>query len=337
MRRRSRSGSEPTKAQRRKAKTQKAVRHSGSPVAGQETEVARFHRERDEALEREAATFEVLRLISKSPGNLELVFRSILENATRICEAKFGVLTLREGDALRVVAIHNAPPAYVELRTREPFLKLIPGTALANAVATKRASQTVDVAKYEPYQENPRLRSFVALTGARTVITVPLLKENEVIGTIIIYRQEVRSFTDKQVGLLTNFAAQAVIAIENARLLSELRQRTADLSESLEQQTATSEVLRVISSSPVDLEPVFRAMLENATRICEAKFGVLWRAEGENLFLGAVRQIKFPNRQTISRHIVRSYCDPRTHKTRSKLLAVANRGSRRFAHNPGAD
>jgi GAF domain-containing protein len=185
MRRRSRASSKLANARSRKAKTLKAARHSSSSLADQETEVARFRRERDEALERETATSQVLRLISKSPGNLELVFRSIVENATRICEAKFGVLTLSEGDAFRHVAIHNAPEAYIELRKREPLIRAIPGTALAHAVGTKRASQTVDVAKHQAYQANPRLRSFAALTGARTLIAVPLLKENEVIGAII--------------------------------------------------------------------------------------------------------------------------------------------------------
>src|SRR6516165_2881863 len=197
MTRRSRASSKLAKTRSRKAPTPKRrtapkLRRRSSPAVAQETELARRTRERDEALERETATSQVLRLISKSPGDLELVFRSILENATRICEAKFGILTLSEGDRFRHVAIHNAPQAYIELRKREPLIRAIAGTALAHAVATKRASQTVDVTKHQPYQENPRLRSFVALTGARTVIAVPLLKVNEVVGAIFIYRQEVR-------------------------------------------------------------------------------------------------------------------------------------------------
>ena len=204
MRRRSRAGSKLIKGRSRKAKTLKAARRSSSSVDRKEAEVARLRRERDEALERETATSQVLRLISKSPGNLELVFRSILENATRICEAKFGFLTLCEGDAFRVVAIHNAPPAYVKLRTREPIIRPSTSTALARAMATKQASQIADVTKHQPTMDDPQRRSFVELTGARTLIAVPMLKDDESIGAIQIYRQEVRPFTDKQIELLQN-------------------------------------------------------------------------------------------------------------------------------------
>src|SRR6516225_11098047 len=282
MRRRSRAGSKLAKARGRKAKTVKAVRHNrSSSVAAQETEVTRFHRERDEALERETATSEVLRLISKSPGDLELVFRAILENATRICNAKFGVLSLSEGDTQRIVAMHNAPPAYAELRQRDPIMRPTGNLPLWRAVATKRAVQTADAANDPVNQDDPNRRKFVAATGARSFIVVPILKDNEVVGVINVFRQEIRPFTDKQIAVLESFAAQAVIAIENTRLLNELRQRTADLTESLEQQTATSEVLKVISSSPGDLQPAFDAMLANATRLCEAKFGTMYLYDGE--------------------------------------------------------
>src|SRR5262252_3293970 len=264
MRRRSRGSGKHAKARLRKAEmakrrnAPKATRNRGASVAGQETVVARLTRERDEALLRETANSEILDLISKSPGDLGLVFRAILENATRICHAKFGILTLSEGDAQRIVAMHNAPPAYAELRQRDPIMRPTGNLQIWRAVATKRAVQTADAANDPANQDHPQRRKFVAATGVRSFIVVPILKDNEVVGVINVFRQEVRPFTDKQIELLKNFAAQAVIAIENTRLLNELR-------ESLQQQTATSEVLGVISSSPGDLEPVFQAMLANAT------------------------------------------------------------------------
>ena len=231
-------------------------------------------RERDEALEQQRATSEVLRVISSSPGELEPVFRAVLENATRICEAKFGTLHLQEGDVLRPVATHNAPPAYIEARMRDPLLRPPPDAPLGRVAITKQVVHIADIKTTRSYIERHPFLLAVDLAGYRTVLAVPMLKESELIGAIVIFRQEVRPFSDKQIELVQNFAAQAVIAIENARLLNEQR-------ESLEQQTATSEVLQVISSSPGELEPVFQAMLENATRICGAKFGTLYRYDGK--------------------------------------------------------
>ena len=227
-----------------------------------------------ESLEQQTATADVLRVISSSPGELEPVFNAMLENATRICEAKFGVLQLCEDGGFRMVAMHNAPPAYAEARRREPVMHPSPLAPPARVAATKRLLHIADMAEEPVYKQgDPAATRFVEMAGVRTLLVVPMLKEQELIGEISIYRQEVRPFTDKQIELVQNFAAQAVIAIENTRLLNELRQ-------SLEQQTATADVLKVISSSPGELEPVFHAMLENATRICAAEFGTLYRYDG---------------------------------------------------------
>jgi GAF domain-containing protein len=236
-------------------------------------------RELGEACQRETATSEVLKVISSSPGELEPVFNAMLANATRICEAKIGVLYLRDGDGLRFAATHGAPPAYVEARKQRG---VAPDGPVRRAAATKQVVHTTDIRELQSYRDrHPSSVASVELGKFRTVLGVPMLKDDELIGVITLNRQEVRPFSDKQIELVKNFAAQAVIAIENARLLNELRQRTTDLSEALEQQTATSEVLKVISSSPGELEPVFQAMLANATRICEAKFGTLFRFDGK--------------------------------------------------------
>jgi GAF domain-containing protein len=244
-------------------------------------ENTRLLNELTQSLEQQTATAEVLRVISSSPGELESVFQSMLENATRICGAKFSLLLLLEGNAYRYVALHGAPPAFVESCRRRQIISMNPDTAMGRAAAIKKPVQFADIRAEPAYINDPERFSILHDTGARTFLSVPMLKDNDVIGAINIYRQEVRPFNDKQIELVQNFAAQAVIAIENARLLNELRQRTGDLTESLEQQTATSDVLRVISSSPGELEPVFQAMLANAVRICDAKFGNIYRWDGE--------------------------------------------------------
>ena len=232
-----------------------------------------------EALGQQTATSEVLQVISSSPGELEPVFKAMLENATRICDAKFGVLQLLEGDGFRAVALHNAPPAFADY-VRRGLLRPGPNVPLSRMARTKQVVHIADITMEEAYIErDPLAVAGADLGGYRTILAVPMLKESELIGGFVIFRQEVRLFTDKQIKLVQNFAAQAVIAIENARLLSELRQRTDDLTKSLEQQTATSEVLQVISSSPGELQPVFEAILDNAVRICESQNATLWLQE----------------------------------------------------------
>jgi GAF domain-containing protein len=236
-------------------------------------EVQARTRELSEALEQQTATSEVLGVISSSPGELKPVFQTMLDNAVRICEAKFGILFLYDGDSFDAAALVGVPGAYAE------FLRS--GPHRFGDTPSGRAARTGQVVHVEDLRvmtnaDNAPVRKALELGGVRSAVCVPMLKENESIGVITIYRQEVRPFTDKQIALVTNFANQAVMAIENTRLLNELR-------ESLQQQTATADVLKVISGSPGELEPVFQAMLENATRICEAKFGNLFLREG-NVF-----------------------------------------------------
>jgi len=245
-------------------------------------ENARLLNELRESLEQQTATSEVLRVISSSPGELEPVFQAMLQNATRICEANFGNLVLYDGEVFRRVALHNAPAAWAADQQRDSRRTRAQAPLLYRLLDTKEPVHFADVAAEVP---GDTIHKF---TGARSLLLVPMLKDGELVGGIGIYRQEVRPFSDKQVALLKNFAAQAVIAIENTRLLNELRQRTDDLAESLEQQTATSEVLKAISTSAGELTTVFDAMLKNAVRICGAMIGNLALYDGREMKMVAM-------------------------------------------------
>jgi GAF domain-containing protein len=267
MRRRDKAGHKAVKARRQKTLTRrnapKAVRLSGAAAADLEDPLDRRTRELNEAREQQAATLEVLKVISSSPGDLAPVFDAILDRATRLCEATHGHVWRFDGEQLHAVAVRG-DPQFVEWLRQHRTVRPIAGSAADRIVRGARFDHMADRREEDAYRDNQIFRGLVDTGGIRASLSVALRRDETLLGMINVYRQEVRPFTDKQIDLVENFAAQAVIAIENARLLNEQR-------ESLERQTATSEVLKVISSSPGALEPVFHAMLENATRICEPR------------------------------------------------------------------
>src|SRR5262249_17244008 len=237
---------------------------------------AELRQERD----RRTATAEVLGIINSSPGDLAPVFDVRLEKAMHLRDAAFGTLASFDGHTFPLAGSRGVPPDYAKFRIANPFV-FGPGTGAARLLAGEDIVHNIDLKTEDAYREGqPTRRALVDMGGARTALQVALRKDDALLGYIVIYRQEVQPFTEKQIALLQNFAAQAVIAMENARLLTETRQ-------ALEQQTATAEVLGVINSSPGDLTPVFDAMLEKATRLCEAPFGHLRTWDGERFHLGA--------------------------------------------------
>jgi len=247
-----------------------------------ENKVEQRTAELSETLQHQTATSEVLQVISRSPGELDPVFQTILVSATRICDAQFGLLLFYEEEGFRCASMFNLPPAFAETFSRNPVIYPPPTDPLGRLVSTRQLVHVADVTQEAGYLAGfPPIVELAEFGGCRTLLLVPMLKEVSLVGVIAIFRQTIRPFTDKQINLVTNFGNQAVIAIENARLLRELRERTDDLSESLQQQTATADVLRVISNSSGDLQPVFDVMLANATRICEAKFGMMLLVEGD--------------------------------------------------------
>jgi GAF domain-containing protein len=243
-------------------------------------ENARLITETREALEQQTATAEVLQVINASPGNLTPVFDAMLERALALCGASFEMMNTYDGQQFHAAAERGVPEALAEFRRQNPLV-FMPGTGPARILSGESVVHRHDVMDQESYRDgDPMIRNLVDLGRARSLLVVALRKEETLLGTLSVYRQEVRPFSDKEIALLQNFAAQAVIAMENARLLTETR-------EGLEQQTATAEVVQVINSSPGDLGPVFEAMLEKAIRLCGGIQGALWTRDEERAKVAA--------------------------------------------------
>ncbi len=303
MRRRSKAGGKPVKTRRRKTEKVKPrnvlkVGSRLSSAASQETEAARLTRELKEAREQQTATADLLKVISRSTFDLQTVLDTLVESATRLCNADHAWLLQREGEIFRWVAsFGHATDVHARLKKHfeTHVVSIDRGSLTGRAALEARVVHIPDVLADPEYTYGEAQK----IGGYRSALGVPLLHKGGVVGVIFVTKTVPQPFSEKQIDLVTTFADQAVIAIENTRLLNELRRRTSDLGEALEQQTATSEVLRVISSSPGDLQPVFATMLANAVRICDAKFGTLYLRDAD-----AYRAVAIHRR--MSRHAARS-------------------------------
>jgi transcriptional regulator with GAF, ATPase, and Fis domain len=226
------------------------------------------------AREQQTATTEVLQVINSSPGDLTPVFQAMLEKAMRLCDAKFGILWTYEGERFFPAALHGLPTTFAEFLSRP--IELADSAALRDIAHARSFVHVADLSSSGIHSESPLRRATVDLGGARTGLGVPLHKGDALLGIFVIYRQEVRPFSNGEIELVQNFAAQAVIAIENARLLSELRQ-------SLQQQTATADVLKIISRSSIDLETVLDTLVETVARLCRADQAYMFRRHADGL------------------------------------------------------
>ena len=289
MRKHFKEGRGPAKVRRRKTVMRKrpnavkaAGHHRGSSVAGQETAVARLNRELNEALEQQAAITDILRVISDSPADVQPVLDSVAHHAARICEAQIVDIAVVDNQVSRIAASFGQ----LERQSRDQSLPLDRSTVTGRSICDLEPVHVADM--QNAGDEFSLGRELAIKFGHRTTLSVPLIREGGPLGAILVRRTEVRPFEEKHIALLKAFADQAAIAIENVRLFEAEQQRARELSEALEQQTATSEVLQVVSRSPGDLEPVFATMLEKAVRICDAKFGNVYRWDGYALQLAAV-------------------------------------------------